>query len=77
MVQNSTGNPLLTTSERPVAIVFSTGKDRVANGENADFEAASGLYERDVPSPSFDDVLIFISRPLLMNRLVEAGRLPQ
>lgn len=77
MVQNSAGNALLSTAERPVAVVFSTGKDKAANGENADFEVASGLYESDALSSTFDDVLVFISRPILMNRLVESGKLPQ
>jgi hypothetical protein len=40
------------------------------------YEGTSGTYQADVPSTTFDDILIWISRPLLMNRMVAAGKLP-
>lgn len=75
-VQNSAGNALTTTTERPVAIVFSTGKNTTADNENGDYEATSGVYQSDTPSPTFDDMLIWLNRPLLINRMVTSGKLP-
>ena len=59
-----------------MAIIYSTGKNRLADGENADYEVSNGVYESDVQSTDFDDHLVWISRPLLMNRMVSAGKLP-
>jgi prepilin-type N-terminal cleavage/methylation domain-containing protein len=64
------------TSECPLAIVFSTGPDVTANGENSTFESSTAIYQSDEPSPTFDDILIWISRPQLFNRMVAAGKLP-
>lgn len=75
-IQDNAGNSLTTSTERPIAVVFSTGKNLAANGENADYEGTNGLYQSDVPSQTFDDQLIWLSRPLLMNRMVMAGQLP-
>ncbi len=77
-VRNSAGVALTSSSERPVAIVFSTGPNTAADGQNAEtsFEASNGIYQADVPSPTFDDILIWISRPILFNRMVAAGKLP-
>ena len=77
-VRDSAGNALTSSTERPVAIIFSAGPDTTANGQNAvsSFEPTGGVYQADVPSTSFDDILIWISRPILMNRMVAAGKLP-
>lgn len=75
-VQNNAGNALTTTMERPLAIVFSTGKNIVADGGNANYESTGGTYQSDTPSPAFDDMLIWLSRPLLVNRMVTSGKLP-
>lgn len=75
-VQDSSGVSLTSTTERPIAIVYSTGKDLVANGQNASYEATAGIYENNTNTPTFDDILIWISRPVLVNRLVAAGKLP-
>jgi len=40
------------------------------------FEPTAAVYQADVPSTAFDDILIWISRPILFNRMVAAGRLP-
>ena len=64
------------TSECPIAIIYSTGPNLTADGQNASIESTSGIYQSDVPSPAFDDILIWISRPQLFNRLVTAGKLP-
>ncbi|HLP97732.1 MAG TPA: prepilin-type N-terminal cleavage/methylation domain-containing protein [Sideroxyarcus sp.] len=82
-IKDSAGNSLTSSSERPIAIVFSTGPDMVGNGQNANttepspsFEQTSGIYQYDVPNTAFDDILIWISRPQLYNRMVAAGKLP-
>ena len=75
-IQNNAGTPLTSTSERPIAIVFSTGRNLIADGQNTSFEATSGIYQSDVPSATFDDMLIWLSRPQLFNRMVTAGKLP-
>jgi prepilin-type N-terminal cleavage/methylation domain-containing protein len=77
-IRDSSGNSLISTSERPVALVFSTGPDLLPNGQNASFESGGtpGIYESDVPGSSYDDMLIWLSRPQLFNRMVAAGKLP-
>ena len=75
-VQDSIGNSLTAETQRPVVIFYSTGKNRVADGENADYEGTNGVYQSDVQSPVFDDHVVWISRPLLMSRMVAAGKLP-
>ena len=80
VIQDSTGNNLTPNSislgkEKPIAIVYSTGKDLVANGQNSG--AADSTYESDTNSTAFDDMLIWITRPVLVNRMVSAGKLPQ
>lgn len=79
-----TSNPkivlLTTTTERPVVIVYSTGPDIIANAENATRESESapisGCYEGGGITSTFDDMTIWIARPVLFNRMVAAGRLP-
>jgi len=76
-VRDSAGNRLTTASERPLAIIFSTGPNLVADGGNASFETTSNAtYQSDTPNQSFDDITIWISRPQLINRMVAAGKLP-
>ena len=66
------------TAECPIVIVFSTGPNVTANGQNASFETGGtpGIYQSDVPNSTFDDIMIWISRPQLFNRMVSAGKLP-
>ncbi len=73
---NHKGEPLSTTVERPVAILFSMGPNGRADGENLSYEAAGGRYESDLPTASFDDQLHWIARPILLSRLIAAGRQP-
>lgn len=75
-IRDNVGNNITSSSERPVAIVYSTGPDIAADGQNASFESSSGIYQSDVPSPTFDDITIWIARPQLFNRMVSAGKLP-
>jgi len=71
-----TGTPPAPPAELPVAIVFSAGGNRVPDGENADYEATNGVYQGGGYSATFDDITIWIGRPLLFNRMIAAGRLP-
>lgn len=73
-VENQDGTALTTTLERPVAIFYSLGPDRQANRGNASFEANGGRYEASPPAPEFDDLLQWLARPLLISRLIAAGR---
>jgi prepilin-type N-terminal cleavage/methylation domain-containing protein len=75
-VQDSAGNLLTSnspTGERPIAIIYSTGKDLVANGENF---SINPLYESNTANNNFDDFLIWLTRPVLVNKLASASRLP-
>ena len=74
-VIDNAGTRITTAAEAPVAIIYSTGKNLRADGENADYEATGGVYQSDVQSRTFDDMLIWITRPLLMYRMVSAGKL--
>lgn len=78
---------LTASTEQPIALVYSTGANLVADGRNADYEAAtSALYEGgnvsnldrdgDGEEDEFDDVMIWITRPILFSRMVSAGTLP-
>lgn len=73
LIQDSAGIALTTTTERPIAILYSTGKNLLADGQNTTFDAT---YQSDTPTQNFDDILIWISRPQLINRMVTAGKLP-
>ena len=69
------GNSLVAT-DLIVAIVYSTGPDLAANGQNASYESGNAVYDYGAPTTGFDDQLDWISRPLLLARLGAAGALP-
>lgn len=75
IVQNNAGTALtlVTTGRGPIAIVYSLGGNLVADGQNAIYNET---YQSDVPSPAFDDIAIWLSRPVLFNLMVKAGKLP-
>jgi len=76
-VQDNAGNSLTPATEPPVAIIYSTGVNQTEDGENGDYEATNGLYEENAEIENvFDDITIWISRPILYNRMVTAGMLP-
>ena len=75
-VRDSSGNAITSSTERPIAIVYSLGSNLTANGQNATFEATSGIYESNSITSGFDDMLIWINRPTVVNRMVNAGKLP-
>lgn len=73
-VLDSAGNALTSNTEPPLAIVFSAGKNLKPDGQNAGL--FDRVYESDVPTAAFDDVTVWISRPVIMNRMVAAEKLP-
>lgn len=76
IIKDSTGNSLTNVTERPVAIIYSTGPNLTADGQNLTYLQYNGIYQSDVPNPNFDDILIWLSRPQLINRMVSAKTLP-
>ncbi|MBC7945949.1 MAG: prepilin-type N-terminal cleavage/methylation domain-containing protein [Burkholderiales bacterium] len=79
-VNDRAGNQLTTDNERAIAVVYSAGKDATPNLENGIFNStyASDVLDNLDPTSSthYDDVLIWLSRPFIINRMVAAGRLP-
>lgn len=75
-VHKSDGTSLTNVAERAIAVICTTGKNLVADGQNATFETANPVYEDDAQSRNFDDMCIWITRPSLFNRMVNAGKLP-
>jgi prepilin-type N-terminal cleavage/methylation domain-containing protein len=75
LIKDTAGNTLTETAPNtPVAVVYSTGANLTADGLNSGTPDTS--YQADTPSSTFDDVLIWISRPVLFSRMVAAGKLP-
>ncbi|WP_230411873.1 type II secretion system protein [Denitromonas iodatirespirans] len=59
-----------------VALVYSTGPDLTPNGANASYEAVGdATYETGEPTTAFDDMVVWIARPLLIARMAQAGAL--
>lgn len=69
------GSRVTTLDSQAVALVYSTGPNRQPDGRNARYSAASPAYEAGEASADFDDLLIWIGRPLLIAQLAQAGRL--
>ncbi len=75
-------NNALTSSPGVPAVIYSTGKNGAYGGTGAD-EAANlnnnRIYVSHTPTPSpneFDDIMIWLSPNVLINRMVAAGKLP-
>jgi type II secretory pathway pseudopilin PulG len=76
-IEDDSGNSLSSTSEPPVAIVYSTGANETEDGENASTEASTPfVYQAGTVTQNFDDLTIWLTRPLLFSRMVAAGTLP-
>ena len=74
LVQDASGNALTSSSpDGPVALIYSTGPDLVANGQNATMDTTYQASER---AQNFDDILAWVGRPILFNRLITARKLP-
>lgn len=89
VVRNAAGNVLSSGTEPPVAIVYSTGPSNAdddgagiaADAENTDGDpdangTPNAIYTGGTPTATFDDLTIWISRPVLFEKLISAGRLP-
>ncbi len=79
VVLDATGTALTETGEKcPLAIVYSTGPDLAANGQNAPNPGSDPnnlIYQAGERNSGFDDALIWINRPILFNRMISAGQL--
>ncbi len=61
-------------NSRIIAIIFSYGKDGKANGKN---NTIDNTYTQDVyVENTFDDILIWLPKSILINRLAAAGKWP-
>lgn len=74
----------LTFSPGVPVVIYSTGKNGASGGTSAD-EAAnpnpnSGNNDRvfvsHLPTPTFDDMVVWLSPNILYNRMLQAGKLP-
>lgn len=64
----------LTSDNTAVFIVYSVASNQTADGLNAAFESGGNPdYEAGEPTTTFDDMLIWMGRPMLIARLAEAG----
>ncbi len=87
-VVDRSGAPLTPSyPDAPVVILFSCGNDGLPNGENdangatdsatcTNPGAPNPIYVQDVPDANFDDLLIWLSKNRLLNRMVAAGKWP-
>jgi prepilin-type N-terminal cleavage/methylation domain-containing protein len=74
-IEDHDGNQISTGVSRVVAVVFSTGPNQQTDGLNATYSPTLPQFETGEPTPAFDDLLRWISHPLLNARLARAGRL--
>jgi prepilin-type N-terminal cleavage/methylation domain-containing protein len=74
-IRSHDGSRITTTDSQAVAIVYSTGPNRQADGLNASYSAAAPSYQAGESTADFDDLLAWIGRPLLIAHLAQAGRL--
>ncbi len=74
-VSSYTGSELLKNTTA-VALVYATGPDLTPNGANASYEPGiDATYEDGDPTTRFDDMVMWIGRPLLIARMAQAGAL--
>ena len=66
---------ITTEPSRVVALVFSTGPNRSADGLNASYSRTKPEYQLGETTAEFDDLVVWIGQPLLIARLAQAGRL--
>lgn len=74
-VRGHDGSNITVSPSQVVAVVYSTGANRRADGLNAHYSASTPIYQAGQPTVDFDDLLVWIGRPLLIARLAQAGRL--
>jgi prepilin-type N-terminal cleavage/methylation domain len=80
----SVANSTLTSSPGVPVVIYSTGKNGQNGGTSAD-EAENpnpnsadndSVFVSHTPTPTFDDLVVWISPNILFNRMVAAGKLP-
>jgi prepilin-type N-terminal cleavage/methylation domain-containing protein len=80
----SVANSTLTSSPGVPVVIYSTGKNGQYGGTSAD-EAENpnpnsadndSVFVSHTPTPTFDDLVVWISPNILLNRMVAAGKLP-
>ena len=74
-IRSHDGSRTTTTDSQAVAIVYSTGPNRQADGLNASYSAGAPSYQAGESTAGFDDLLGWLGRPLLIARVAQAGRL--
>ena len=75
-IRNHDGSAITTVADsQAVALIHSDGPNHVADGHNGRYSASAPVYQAGEATPEFDDLLIWIGRPLLIARLAQAGRL--
>jgi hypothetical protein len=64
--------------ERPIAIIYSAAKDGDLDGKDEDGQndTYDSRYTAGDYSAGFDDIVTWIGRPLLFNRMIASGQLP-
>jgi len=65
----------LSSDSRVAAIIFSLGKNKVADDDNANLLKKTFVYDGYVEN-EFDDVLTWLSRNTLMNHLIRSKNWP-
>ncbi len=78
VVVDATGRRLTSVAWAPLAVLFCAGPNGLPDGENRDLGRSDAIYQAQgtLPEANFDDLLYWISHPLLVGRLAAAGRLP-
>lgn len=74
-IRSHDGSRITTTDSQAVALVYSTGPNRQADGLNASYSAAAPSYQAGESTADFDDLLAWLGRPVLIARIAQAGRL--
>ncbi|MDR1423040.1 MAG: prepilin-type N-terminal cleavage/methylation domain-containing protein [Azoarcus sp.] len=74
-VADHAGTLLTTSHSRVVAIIYSFGPNRHADGGNASAAASAPTFEGGEPAATFDDRLRWLGHYTLVARLAQSGRL--
>jgi prepilin-type N-terminal cleavage/methylation domain-containing protein len=72
----SVANSTLTSSPGVPAVIFSTGKTTGTGTDEGDNTDNDRVFVSHTPTPTFDDIVVWISPNILFNRMVTAGQLP-
>jgi prepilin-type N-terminal cleavage/methylation domain-containing protein len=72
----SVANSSLTSTPGVPAVIFSTGKTTGTGTDEGDNTDNDRVFVSHTPTSTFDDLVIWISPNILLNRMVTAGKLP-